>query len=446
MNFVVYPSELIYAVLGIGILISVIRPYYAFLFSVFCITSVDIVGAKLTRSVFGVYFNLLDAFIVIILFACFIELAASSRKSRFFLPGPVLCAFIAIILGLFLGIFELGFKYEVMRAGRWALNFPLCFWAAANVVNGEKRVRQFVLTLFMGSALGALSHTIFIFEKLPNITLSGFAAVRNFGFLYSGMAYFLIAATQEWSFINGNRYLRFIWRISIPLFALSVIFAQSRSIWVSVIAVCLVLPLLLKKVSNFGKLLLLGVTVIVLFLILSNTILPEYDLPAMVTNRLYFDQRDFSRLNAVQVETRAWITGNLLFGRGLAYNAADDFVRFYGENARTVSWGHLGYISYLAQLGLFGFLIYAFYIPILGLLTAYRLYQTGCSENIYRLSILGMSCVLYTLILFTMNGSFLQPEMIVPGLIIGACIGQAHFMRVYKSIFRRYTPHSYSCE
>jgi len=117
-----------------------------------------------------------------------------------------------------------------------------------------------------------------------------------------------------------------------------------------------------------------------------------------------------------KIEFNDWLHGNLIFGEGLWY------FQKYGAGKRVtgVAWGHLGYITYLSQLGIIGFIVYGFWLPLTVLKRARKIVTlTDVSPAILHLGLLTGACFIIQPLIFTMSDSFLT-RAYLPGILGGA--------------------------
>ncbi|MFN8465862.1 MAG: hypothetical protein U0X20_09940 [Caldilineaceae bacterium] len=91
-----------------------------------------------------------------------------------------------------------------------------------------------------------------------------------------------------------------------------------------------------------------------------------------------------------------------------------------------MAWGYIGYVTYLARLGIISLVLYAVVVPIAALQAALRLYRQAEDYFVLLLSLLAISVAVMDMIQFMMSSSYLQPELSVSALIIGASLGYAH--------------------
>jgi hypothetical protein len=112
----------------------------------------------------------------------------------------------------------------------------------------------------------------------------------------------------------------------------------------------------------------------------------------------------------------AWLHSPLV-GQGLAYYAplvGEDRYSAIGD-----AWGHLGYITTLAQLGLVGFGVFYLWLPAAVMKNA-RLLWASADDTARQLGLLGGAWMIRVLIEFLMSGNFISIGMSGAGLTWGA--------------------------
>ena len=169
----------------IGGMLALFHPYQAFLFVAFSISALDLNAAVLTRTFLGPYLNLFDVLILVMLLALAVHLLEQRRP--LFLPRSVIWIFIVWIMGTILGLWELGGRYEVIRASRWALNFPIAFLVAANLVSDVDRAERLILAVFFGALLASIQHVMGVRSDSSNTLL-----LRRMGLSFLRVSTFLL--------------------------------------------------------------------------------------------------------------------------------------------------------------------------------------------------------------------------------------------------------------
>jgi hypothetical protein len=124
-----------------------------------------------------------------------------------------------------------------------------------------------------------------------------------------------------------------------------------------------------------------------------------------------------SRQLAAEVEIDDWLSGNVFIGRGLGYCYTQEF----GLRAQRgeIAYGHVGYVTYLSQLGLLGFFVYGLWLPFATILPAQRFLRRSDSGPASRhLVSLAAAIYIYFIFLSALSGSLLQFEF-MPGILAG---------------------------
>jgi hypothetical protein len=120
-----------------------------------------------------------------------------------------------------------------------------------------------------------------------------------------------------------------------------------------------------------------------------------------------------------RIEFNDWLNGNIFIGRGLCYYAKKISSGRYGP----VAWGHLGYVTYLSQLGLFGFVVYGFWFPLSVLRRARRIVKSPkVSPVLLYLGLFTGACFIIQPLTYVMSGSYLA-RLFLPGILGGALWG-----------------------
>lgn len=165
-----YPMIVFYAIGLAGFLLVFFRPYWAFLFTVFCLAARNFHAAVFTRPpLLGPYCNLNDLLMWISLLA----LARWAIQEEDLWAPKVLVAILVInYLGAMQSFFQYGFIADVERP-LWATAiFPVMFLVAANFINSHEKARHFYWALFIGALLAAAQHLYFVKYQLAALLSS----------------------------------------------------------------------------------------------------------------------------------------------------------------------------------------------------------------------------------------------------------------------------------
>jgi hypothetical protein len=400
----------------VGLVLVVFRPYRAFLYSLFIPPAFGLRSLLFGRvEELGSYFNLFDACMLVALFAFMWE-----RKKSLLLPAPAL-ALVAVLLMGFINSLSLGFPYQAFQGLRWALNVPVLFILTANMVQGDaERIKSLLLTLLAAAVIAEVQHFIFVMPSTE-----GGALQRTVAFTLACSYVWLVAGP----YVTDGRITKPLVQLSIgSLFLMGNIFHQTRSIALGVLgALVLYYGWFVRGVNVFqgkrlrfslypvtGGLLLAGV-------IVGHGVITSYS--DRITGTMDSTDRTAqsidSRVLAYQVEMKDWLAGNIIIGRGLNY-----YRKVHGQyslpSQSGIAYGHLGYIAYLSQLGLIGFIVYGFYFPLAVLRRARRLIKLpGLSPPATHLVLLTGACFLVQSLIYLFSGSFLLITFI-PGILAGA--------------------------
>ncbi len=430
-----YPEFTILIVLFAGISLAFFNRYHAFLFGTLCLSSLNNFSASNTRTSLGPYFNLYDAIIVVLVF-CFVIDLFSKRKYVRFAPKIILLLLIAILIGFIKGSLEsslyFSVRYEVLRELRWALNLPILVLVAANFIDNEERAIHLLKVLFIGGVIASLQHFLIAFDagNISATDRTGTELIRNIGFGFSPVAYFVVAAIVKSKPVFGtSSRARLFWGLGIALFCASVIFNQSRSLWIAVAVSPWIIALIIRETRSVIRITMVTVTAAVFFIFLLPLASPQigdfvenvlFWRLELLTDQDKFDQTSITRKRVFEVEGRDWLEGDRIFGNGFAYH----YFRYsYGHNASYVAWGHLGYIAYLSRFGLFGFIAYAIALPSMGIWQARRIYLSATNNLLASFALLACTSFVVDGITFAMSGSYLSFGTTTPSLLFGAVFG-----------------------
>jgi len=128
-----YPLIIFYLITFIGFILIIIRPYYAFLFSLFCLSAKNFHAAVFTRTpFFGPYLNLNDLLLWLSFFGMIFELL---KRRRIYIPKILLAIFGLLIIGDLQSLIKYGFIEEVFRRIWQTAIFPVLFLVSANIGN-----------------------------------------------------------------------------------------------------------------------------------------------------------------------------------------------------------------------------------------------------------------------------------------------------------------------
>lgn len=365
----------------------------------------------------GGFFNLYDA-CLLVAFLAFVW----DRKPQLVIPAPFLALFGVLIMGLLNSGFLLGFAYEVLRAFRWAISTPLMLLFSANLVWGEKRVRALLLTLLIGVCLAEIQHLLFAWrvegeQQLGETTRTlDFQMATSYIWLLAGPYLVAGVVPHVWlqSTLGG-------------LFLVGNLAHQTRSIALGFLGGLVGYYFWFLRGpqayrwQRTKRLLFIGLAGVVLTLMFGlSGLFSDYAQRFSDTFSHKIQKTGLqSRQQTFYLEMNDWFKGNILIGRGLAY------FRIHGRSVEETgaALGHLGYVTYLSQLGIIGLVVYGFYFPLTVLFKARQLMQrANIPPAISYLAALTGACFIISPLIFIFSGSFLQ-MMYVPGILAGSTYG-----------------------
>ena len=409
-------------VLGLGLLLLFFRPYWAFLFGVFILTAAP-ANANLARTEeLGAYFQVGDACVLVMILACLWE-----RKRALLLPAPAVVLSAILTMGFLNGLLHMGLTYELMRSLRWGLTFPLLIFLSANLVQDDRKVRPLLLILVLAGIAAAAQHLLLLGAE-TNLVEENVGAVRTNQFIQAGTFFWLLAGF----YVAGGSIPRPWVQTAIgALFLAGVIAMQTRSLGLAFCGGLVVYYLwFLKGPQAYrwqrfkGLLPIFGLGFLMLAVMGLTAVISGYG--ERFTKTVEGGQDTQSRWNDIRVELGDWLDSNQVIGRGLDYYEGSKKGRKSGVSliGRTgVAYGHVGYVTYLSQLGLIGFLVYGFWLPLAILKRSRRLLQQPHAppETIYLAALTG-ACFIFMPLCNMMSGSLLNITY-VPGILGGAVWG-----------------------
>jgi len=419
-NILIFPAALVLAVLLGGLALALIRPYWAFLASI--AISIGIGGNTLTYSRLpegSPFFNLRDAALCVAVVAAVAN--AFYQRNRLVWPKIATAMVLVLLLGAANTSISLGFTYDTLKALRAALSLPINYWVGANLVTTEKQVKRLLLTCFVATLGAEIQHLIyFVGGSAEGISAPG---LRSLDYSMGQSAAWLIAGPFM---VNG--------RIRRPLlqFAVGVIFLaanithQTRSVALgAMIGIVFLYGWFVRGALTGSRSRLLSLAAVIAVTL--SIIVPYLSLGEAAHNyvarmaRTIDVESDSSetigRRIAFEIEMRDWRDSNLALGRGLEYFQV--YNRAGGWRESNASFGHLGYITYLSQLGLLGFFVYALWFPFHVLRRARRQFRNSLIQPATRhWELLVGAVFLYDIAMFFFSSDFLGSS-VLPGLMAG---------------------------
>ena len=400
-------------------------PYLSFLIAIACALSFG--NQTLLQSKIG-FWTFIDTSLFVSILALIKHQFFSKRKSKLLLPFPAVACIIILVTGFSISLFRYDDLYISFRALRWAIGLPIYFIISANIVNTQEKVKSLFFVLLIAAILASIQHliwlfytkTVFYIESSPDI-------FRNIGF-FRNQEVFLVVGP----FCLKNKIPHPFIQVSIAvLFLLTFLSQQTRSAFLGTLLAFFVYSVFflkkrisLKKIFSISLILILTLLLLVSalnvsgFSSLSNNYVKRLS-GTLDNNKSEKLDDTLTRKNAIEKESQDWISGNMIFGEGLFY-----YQRYgYGFKDKTVTdvvstaYGHIGYIAYLSQLGVIGFIIYALLLPISVLLKTKKVLDSIhiTPELKYIASLTAINFL--SVLLFT--GSFLVSYITIPGILAG---------------------------
>lgn len=153
-------------------------------------------------------------------------------------------------------------------------------------------------------------------------------------------------------------------------------------------------------------------------------LMPGLDISDMATHRIKLLSEDNTRNihmgtreRAFKVEMSSWLNGTLIFGRGLYFYQT---IRNPESHTERIAFGHLGYVTYLSQLGVVGLLAYGFYLPARVVRNGRWLWSHGDLPILRYMGLLGAASIILLSIMFLMSSHFLGLGYFAPGVLYGS--------------------------
>ena len=425
-----YPPLSLCVVLVVGIVLAYFWPYRAVLFALFVLGSGSSQDLNQTRfEALGPYLNLADACLLVLILGCALD---TFDRRTFRVPRPVVLICAVLLSGCAHTIMRIGVTYESIRALKWALDLPLGFLIAANVVTTPDRVRRLLRTLFLVAAFAGAQHLLFVVTATSHETdaLEHYGYFRTISYMAGGLPAALLLTITLWQ--GGRLAKRLPYQALCVVIALSLFLSQTKSAWIAFVATIPVLQIFFTIGSGmkiYAKILTVCAVYVLVAVTIFGVLMPDLELHEVAAERVdaMFDAdasetTSGSRMRAWHNETQDWTEGSLLFGRGLHYY--QDEITYVDPDIKEehmVAWGHLGYVTYLSQLGIIGFILFALYLPLSVLRDAREVYAgRSTSPSARFLALLAASCMIFHSFMFLMSSSFLDVGCFLPGALCGA--------------------------
>ena len=429
--------------LVIGLFLVLSRPYSAFIFATFISIAFGQQTLLFTKIPGMGFISLLDICLIISIAAWIKEILA--KKQGLILPKPA----IACLIVLFIGFFQSAFRYDqfylTVRSLRWAIGLPIFFIITANLVTDEKRVKSLLWVLLIGGILASLQHGFWLLQVGKTVDIfTNPELLRNISFLRNQESW-LIAGP----FIIARRIPKPWLQLAVAILFLGIFLTQqTRSLAIGVIGAIIIYYLWFVKDSATKQ---KGITLLVIVFLGALMLLQFSNFSGLAENYLERllgltdTEQSYSSLdtrqNTFNIEMRDWWQGNVILGEGLFYYQR---VGYGLEGVTTadigrIAYNHLGYVAYLSQLGVVGFLVYGIWLPISVVLRAKQVFNsyTQIPAIRYMAAITG-STFISSIIIFTFSSSFISGYVVIPGIIAGPIWRFSNHLRKIRRIQQKH--------
>jgi len=421
-----YPAIFIIITLALGIPLAILKPYEAFLLSILLLTAGDAVMFNRTRTtLLGPYLNLGDVCVLVAIMALFIGRYYTKEPLR--IPQVVALLLFVLIIAAVQSFYKLGWTYETARAFRWALDVPIAFLVGVNLVTSTKRAKKLIGALVIGAMIAALQHLFFAWSiwSSKSLSMETYNLMRTITFWAGCMPSAFLLTAVVWK-LPADPVKKALFLSLGVLFLATIFLNQTRSLWIATVATVPLLLVLFKKKHRLLSMVRLGVLIIAIFFVMGlvcQRVLPGLDVFELATERIErLLERDATttgtatRERAFVAETDGWLKGTLILGRGLCFFQTIE----NPKDEKHIAFGHLGYVTYLSQLGLIGLLIYGLYFPLTVVRSGLWLWRFGDLPVLRYVGLLGTASVICLSIMFTMSAQFLSPGYFGPAVLYGS--------------------------
>jgi len=427
-----YPIILFYLIAIIGFLLIFIKPYWAFLFSAFCLAARNYHAAVFTRiPSLGPYLNLNDLLEWIAIIAMVVDMIKFRRK--IWVPGILLIIFGLITIGDLQSLIKYGFEEEILRR-IWSTSiFPIMFLISTNMVFNENRAKSLFWTLFLGAVFAAIQHIFFIQNNI-NLLTNNYPDLRIISYLFSGGIYFLIFALY-FPLETKKKFLYAFYYIGLILIFISFIFSFTRTYWISAFVSTFFVYLIIKNdkisfkpVIRFTMFLIIGIVIIYLsFSQIELTKKISERIESITTKEKFLSSYD-TRQKGMLTELSIWLDSSIILGCGsslpLEYERADPL--------ETGALGHVAFSTYLAHFGLMGILVYLFLLPYQIIKITKMIIFNDLESYRSRVAIVALVSSLMELTAFLSSECYLEPTKHIPGILYGAAFGLYKIIKIHK--------------
>jgi len=130
----------------VGVPLAIGRPKSVLAMTSFVVAAFPMGDLAQIRTGLGAYFNIFDLLTLLVLLGTVIEVF---RQDDLPIPAAVWMTVSVIAIAAIQSIARLGVTYDTIRAARWALTFPVFYFAASVLIDDEKAARSILIALFL---------------------------------------------------------------------------------------------------------------------------------------------------------------------------------------------------------------------------------------------------------------------------------------------------------
>jgi hypothetical protein len=422
-----YSPMLLLLALGLGVPYAIVRPYRAFLAVVFFLTSANFHRFNRTRLPgLGPYLNLWDALALVACVALLNDLL--QRRERAHIPGVFLLLVGVVTIGACQSFWKLGWTYQTLSIFRHALDVPIGFLLGSNLVCTRERARGFYVALLAGAVAAGLQHIFFSITqwRLMALSMARVDKVRTISYMAGHLAPAFVVSWLVWR-VRGGAGRKIACLGAALILAASIFLEQTRTVWISMLGAYPILLLMTRAHVTPAALKKAVVALVLILLVfgLCEAMLPGFDAGRLVAERVAaifkqdYQRADVSRLNALRVEVGHYLQGTLVFGRGLAFfQTLESYSDL--EYRWRVAFGHMGYATYLSQLGLVGLVLYGVYFPLRVGSDGYNLACGEDGEAVRKCGQLACASIVFFVIAAISSAHLLAPVFLPTAILFGA--------------------------
>jgi|GEM_PF-2252947 hypothetical protein len=434
-----YPITVFLLAVVFGIALVIVRPFWAFLFSVIGLAGKNYHAAVLTRMpITGEYLNLNDLFLWIAVLALFVKAYRANGKIQ--IPNILMVFIVVLLIGSMQSLIKYGPDAFVLRSIWSVAIFPIMFLISANFIKTEDEARLFFWAFFLGALIASLQHMVFLGSAYISGVNVG-AQLRTISYITSGGIY-LLAIALFTRLREKNIAYALLFYSGITLLTISFLMNQTRQLYVVFLASIMVLLLILRnKVDVKNAVLRFGIVLFGVVLIF-GALFSDWDVNDILGTRLEFardkdtfEESYYTRMLGMQTEVNLWLNSTMIFGVGAAYPPEYEDVSRERNTDQVYQIGALNHVaitSYLAHFGAVGALVFLIIIPLMTIKRARDNIEPNITSYVSKICLLAMAVALMDML--NLFGSMLNtaPTCHMAAAIYGAFWG----LHIHKASIR----------